>query len=51
MSVAAMFTGALAGGLLQLRHGTAAALAPALLLLAAVTLAAVLPGARGPRAR
>ncbi|WP_409055805.1 YoaK family protein [Streptomyces sp. SYP-A7185] len=49
VSVAAMFAGALAGGLLQLRHGTAAALAPALVLLAAVTLAASLPGASAPR--
>ncbi|MEU3741591.1 MULTISPECIES: YoaK family protein [unclassified Streptomyces] len=49
-SVAAMFAGALAGGLLQLHHGTAAALAPALLLLTAVTLAAALPGATAPRA-
>ncbi|MGW3622440.1 DUF1275 family protein [Streptomyces sp. NPDC000880] len=40
VSVTAMFTGALAGGLLQLHHGTAAALAPALLLLTAVALAA-----------
>ncbi|MFC4608383.1 YoaK family protein [Streptomyces maoxianensis] len=40
LSVTAMFTGALAGGLLQLDHGTAAALAPALLLLTAVALAA-----------
>lgn len=39
-SLAAMFTGALAGGLLQLHHGTAAALAPALLLLTVVALAA-----------
>ncbi|MEU1071162.1 MULTISPECIES: YoaK family protein [unclassified Streptomyces] len=40
LSVAAMFGGALAGGLLQTRHGTPAALAPALLLLTAVALAA-----------
>lgn len=45
VSVAAMFAGALAGGLLQLHYGTAAALAPALVLLAAVTVAAALPGA------
>lgn len=50
VSVAAMFAGALAGGLLQLRHGTAAALAPALVLLTAVTVAAALPGATAPRA-
>ncbi|MWA09037.1 YoaK family protein [Streptomyces sp. BA2] len=50
VSVAAMFTGALAGGLLQLNHGTAAALAPALLLLAAVTLAAALRGRSEARA-
>jgi uncharacterized membrane protein YoaK (UPF0700 family) len=42
VSVAAMFAGALAGGLLQLRHGTAAALAPALFLLALVALTASL---------
>ncbi|MEV0095896.1 YoaK family protein [Streptomyces sp. NPDC050738] len=40
VSLAAMFCGALAGGLLQLRHGTAWALAPAVALLAAVALAA-----------
>ncbi|MEU5951901.1 YoaK family protein [Streptomyces sp. NPDC047525] len=51
VSVAAMFTGALAGGLLQLHHGTAAALAPAILLLAAVALAAFLRGAAELRAR
>lgn len=45
LSVAAMFAGALVGGLLQIRHGNAVALAPALLLLAAVALAAV-PGSR-----
>ncbi|MEV2250420.1 YoaK family protein [Streptomyces sp. NPDC050147] len=50
VSVTAMFAGALAGGLLQIHHGTAAALAPALVLLAAVTLAAALPGATAPRA-
>ncbi|GGV42082.1 membrane protein [Streptomyces longisporoflavus] len=49
VSVAAMFAGALAGGLLQLRHGTVAALAPALLLLALVALTALLPGAAEPR--
>ncbi|MEU5998236.1 YoaK family protein [Streptomyces sp. NPDC047197] len=42
VSVAAMFAGALAGGLLQLHHGTSAALAPAILLLAAVALTAYL---------
>ncbi|MEV8021934.1 YoaK family protein [Streptomyces sp. NPDC086554] len=42
LSVAAMFTGALTGGLLQLDHGTPAALAPALALLAVVALAAAL---------
>ncbi|MFD3455397.1 YoaK family protein [Streptomyces sp. NPDC058691] len=45
LSVAAMFAGALVGGLLQIRHGNAVALAPALVLLAAVALAAV-PGSR-----
>lgn len=40
LSVVAMFGGALMGGLLQLHHGTPAALAPALLLLAAVALTA-----------
>ncbi|MGW7078410.1 YoaK family protein [Streptomyces sp. NPDC054871] len=50
VSVAAMFAGALAGGLLQLNHGTAAALAPALLLLAAVMLAAALRGRTEARA-
>ncbi|MFC8124072.1 YoaK family protein [Streptomyces sp. NPDC057302] len=50
VSVAAMFTGALAGGLLQLQHGTAAALAPAILLLAAVALTAWLRGAAELRA-
>ncbi|MDX3076782.1 YoaK family protein [Streptomyces sp. MI02-7b] len=45
LSVAAMFAGALTGGLLQIRCGNAVALAPALLLLAAVALAAV-PGSR-----
>jgi uncharacterized membrane protein YoaK (UPF0700 family) len=40
ISVAAMFCGALAGGVLQLRQGTAWALAPAVILLAAVALAA-----------
>ncbi|WP_371531088.1 DUF1275 domain-containing protein [Streptomyces sp. NBC_01283] len=50
VSVAAMFAGALAGGLLQLHYGTSAALAPALVLLTAVTLAAALPGATAPRA-
>ncbi|MFK8907931.1 YoaK family protein [Streptomyces sp. YS-3] len=40
LSVVAMFGGALAGGVLQLHHGTPAALAPALLLLSAVALAA-----------
>ncbi|MEV0522603.1 YoaK family protein [Streptomyces sp. NPDC050439] len=50
VSVAAMFAGALVGGLLQIHHGTVAALAPALALLAAVTLAAALPGATAPRA-
>ncbi|MFF3563988.1 YoaK family protein [Streptomyces sp. NPDC002574] len=45
LSVAAMFAGALAGGLLQIHYGNALALAPALLLLAAVALAAV-PGSR-----
>ncbi|MGW6057007.1 YoaK family protein [Streptomyces sp. NPDC055189] len=50
VSVAAMFAGALAGGLLQLHHGTVAALAPALLLLALVALTALLPGAAEPRA-
>ncbi|MFH8487138.1 YoaK family protein [Streptomyces longisporoflavus] len=49
VSVAAMFAGALAGGLLQLRHGTVAALAPALLLLVLVALTALLPGAAEPR--
>ncbi|MFF1698704.1 YoaK family protein [Streptomyces sp. NPDC058257] len=44
VSVAAMFAGALVGGLLQLRHGTAAALAPAIALLAVVALAAYLSG-------
>ncbi|MFE6159389.1 YoaK family protein [Streptomyces sp. NPDC056486] len=44
VSVAAMFAGALVGGLLQLRHGTAAALAPAIALLAVVALAATLSG-------
>ncbi|MFG2647952.1 YoaK family protein [Streptomyces sp. NPDC048436] len=42
VSVAAMFTGALVGGLLQLHQGTAAALAPALFLLAVVALTASL---------
>ncbi|GAA1914870.1 hypothetical protein GCM10009837_44670 [Streptomyces durmitorensis] len=51
VSVAAMFTGALAGGLLQLHHGMAAALAPAILLLTAVALAAFLRGAAELRAR
>ncbi|GAA1369741.1 YoaK family protein [Streptomyces beijiangensis] len=41
ISVAAMFCGALAGGLLQIHQGTAWALAPAVVLLAAVALAAV----------
>lgn len=49
VSVAAMFTGALAGGLLQLRHGTAAALAPAIALLAVVALTALLRDAAEPR--
>ncbi|MGW5860948.1 YoaK family protein [Streptomyces sp. NPDC055239] len=44
VSVAAMFAGALVGGLLQLRHGTAAALAPAIALLAVVAVAAALSG-------
>lgn len=39
LSVVAMFAGALLGGWLQLRHGTPAALAPALLLLLAVAAA------------
>ncbi|MEV8320357.1 YoaK family protein [Streptomyces sp. NPDC059900] len=51
VSVAAMFAGALVGGLLQLRHGTVAALAPALALLALVALTASLPGAAAPRAQ
>lgn len=42
LSVAAMFTGALLGGWLQLRHGTPAALASALPLLLAVAAAAAL---------
>ncbi|WP_329113382.1 YoaK family protein [Streptomyces sp. NBC_01465] len=40
VSVAAMFCGALAGGLLQINEGTAWALAPAVALLAAVALMA-----------
>ncbi|MFI6382841.1 YoaK family protein [Streptomyces sp. NPDC050658] len=48
-SVLAMFTGALTGALLQLRHGTPAALAPALALLCAVALAAALAAARSAR--
>ncbi|MFJ4849029.1 MULTISPECIES: YoaK family protein [unclassified Streptomyces] len=46
LSVAAMFAGALVGGVLQIRCGNALALAPALLLLAAVALASV-PASRG----
>ncbi|WP_369382002.1 YoaK family protein [Streptomyces sp. cg36] len=48
LSVLAMFTGALTGGLLQVRHGTSAALAPALVLLAAVALAAADAARTGP---
>ncbi|MFI6088063.1 YoaK family protein [Streptomyces sp. NPDC051218] len=50
-AVASMFAGALAGGFLQLHHGTAAALAPALLLLALVALTASLRDAAESRAR
>ncbi|GAA3136469.1 YoaK family protein [Streptomyces rectiviolaceus] len=50
VSVAAMFAGALAGGLLQLQHGTAAALTPAIVLLAAVALTAFLRSPAEPRA-
>ncbi|MGW3243134.1 YoaK family protein [Streptomyces sp. NPDC001070] len=45
LSVLAMFLGALTGGSLQIGHGSAAALAPAAVLLAAVSLAAA-PSAR-----
>ncbi|MFI1863923.1 YoaK family protein [Streptomyces jumonjinensis] len=50
-SVVAMFLGALAGGLLQIHHGSAAALAPAVVLLAAVTALAARSSGAAPAAR